>query len=161
MDVHECYAKARALMDEWGLEDWKLRLGTTKTALGRTFSSGVIELSEPLIKVNTWEDTYENCVRHEIAHALAGVHNRHNDVWKHWAQVVGARPRSHDAAVQTSYKWVATCAGCGSEHGRHRRPRNGQRRACAHCCNKYSGGRFDTKYLLVWVDTEQTGVLSS
>ena len=44
--------------------------------------------------------------------------------------------------------WVATCVGCGALHRRARRPARAT--ACAACCRRHAGGRYDARYRLVF-----------
>ena len=38
------------------------------------------------------EEDIKNTILHEIAHAIAGGHNHHNEIWKRCACKLGARP---------------------------------------------------------------------
>ena len=48
----------------------------------------------------------------------------------------------------TAARWRATCPSCGALTGRQRRPT--RRLACADCCRRHAGGRFDARYELAW-----------
>ena len=62
----------------------------------------------------------------------------------------GAEPGLFPAA-----RWVATCPSCGICSGRQRRPT--RRLACADCCRRHAGGRFDPNYELTFERAGDTG----
>jgi predicted SprT family Zn-dependent metalloprotease len=57
-----------------------------------------------------------------------------------WAGGERAGPFGGDAG------WHATCAGCGQAHRRTRRP--SRPTACAACCKRHAGGRYDPRFRL-------------
>lgn len=109
------------------------------------YSTKTITLSEPLTRLND-EDEVWNVILHEVAHAMVGGGHGHDAVWKRQHRALGGTAaRTHNAATPPT-RWVATCASCGGEHGRTKRP--GKPQACAACCKRYAGGRFSQAYVL-------------
>lgn len=47
-------------------------------------------------------------------------------------------------------RFASTCGTCGSRKVTFRRPT--RPKACGACCNKYSKGKFDEKFVLIWTD---------
>lgn len=63
-----------------------------KTSLGvckfnHNMNRYTIQLSENITRLP--ESTIMNTIRHELAHAYAGINNGHNRVWKSWAKLFG------------------------------------------------------------------------
>lgn len=106
-----------------------------------------IELSRPLTALNS-EDTVLNTILHEIAHALAGGRAKHGWRWKLIAAGIGAKPERCAAAdtIKPPGKYNLVCRSCGKRIIRYRRPRRTV--ACAECCNRHAGGRFDARFTL-------------
>ena len=75
----------------------------------------------------------EDTLLHEIAHAIAGVEHRHDEVWKATARKIGCTAeRCHDV-THTLARWIGEC-GCVRRWFRHRlnrRLRGGAR--CLKC----------------------------
>lgn len=71
------------------------------------------------------EEKLRNTILHEIAHALAGCHNGHNEEWKRWCVIVGAKPErcSKDAKTSAEPRWFGKCVCCGYVIKYHRRPK--------------------------------------
>jgi SprT-like family. len=66
----------------------------------------------------------EDTLLHEVAHALVGPRQAHNEVWQHQAILLGARPEpctDPEFTVSTAtYNFILTCPGCGRTWRRHR-----------------------------------------
>jgi predicted transcriptional regulator len=118
---------ARELMGKHGLLDkgWKLEWDESKVYPSSCFDwIKVIRLSVPFAEVNTIETT-RIIILHEIAHALTpGAH--HSKVWELVAQAIGAEPkRCSDpdyGLVMPMFPWTGSCADCGKEFKRTKRP---------------------------------------
>lgn len=94
-------------------------------------------------------------ILHEIAHALTPGHN-HDAVWQTKAVEIGCdgkRCYGFDVRAPGANLYVAACPNCQRivSRERHRKPRP---RACGVCCDAYNGGRFTTRFLLVWRKAE-------
>lgn len=86
----QIYMVARFLMDEYGLQNWTLKLWKMSRAYGRTFyGRKLIKLSSSQINRRPYRHSL-NTVLHEIAHALSPVRG-HGYEWKEMARKVGAR----------------------------------------------------------------------
>jgi predicted SprT family Zn-dependent metalloprotease len=113
---------AERLIKEYGLDDWKFVYDQTKNRIGQCrYSSKEIGYSVHFIK-ETPMDEIEDTIRHEIAHALVGPGNGHNQTWKLKAMIVGANPRSCSEIAQVSAKpnFIVECSKCGKEWERFR-----------------------------------------
>lgn len=92
----------------------------------------------------------ENTLRHEIAHALAGPSHGHDRTWKSLAVKLGAEPTPyHKALLKNRQKYRAVCPHCGHKSYMSRKPK--LKRSCGTC----SHGRYNDKYLLVYVDNPE------
>ena len=107
MNWHEAEQLARTLMAEHGLiaAGWQFAWSRGKKELGccsikeqRHRITGekqqikLIRLSRYLVTMNSDEEVRDT-ILHEIAHALAGVENGHNDKWQAMCRKVGAKPK--------------------------------------------------------------------
>ena len=123
---------ARRLMDEHGLEDWRLVVDRAKKRAGICRSGErTIGLSGPLTALHTQEQVRDT-VLHEIAHALVGPRYGHGPTWQAMAVRVGAAPERclPDDAPSVPGAWVGTCP-AGHSIDRHRRP--GRVSSCREC----------------------------
>ncbi|HYH68527.1 MAG TPA: SprT-like domain-containing protein [Urbifossiella sp.] len=142
---------ATQMMAQNGLTEWQFAFNTNKRRAGvcrypARGRPGRIELSKHYVLRNPAEEVRDT-ILHEIAHALVGHGHGHDEVWKAKCVEVGARPeRCYGEEVEMPRgRWRATCAGCGKEHDRHRRPKQ---LAGWHCrrCGKERGA-------LIWRQT--------
>lgn len=138
--MHDRLAICRSLMDQHGLDAWKLRLSNANTRLGScAYHTQTIRLSRHLLQHNAWEQVRDT-ILHEIAHALVGPRHGHDAVWKAKASVLGATPRSCTRRGEVNMPapgWIAWCPNCRLTAGRyHRRPRRWRsgyvHRPCGH-----------------------------
>lgn len=152
MDLHEAEKLARALMDRHGLFDdgWRFRWGSAKRQIGsvrvrqqrnrrtgRTVTTKTLSLSRPLVRSNS-EAEVRDTILHEIAHAIAGPENGHNEIWKRVCRRIGAKPQRLAGEDVNGIKprYLVTCGQCGRELGRrHRRigPERLRRSYCRAC----------------------------
>ena len=95
----------------------------------------VISLSIPLCVLNDIEPV-KDTILHEIAHALVGNHQGHNNVWKRKCIEIGAKPeRCFDSndAVMPPMRYSATCKGCGKVYGKARMSTNVLTKSYCNC----------------------------
>ncbi|MBI1374282.1 MAG: hypothetical protein GC159_16320 [Phycisphaera sp.] len=139
-------------MTEHGLiaDGWRFAWSNGKRQLGRCQirrrrdpSTGkyveikTIKLSRYLVALNN-DHEVRDTILHEIAHAIAGLKNGHNSVWKAVCRRIGAKPQrlagEHITVVKGRY--VLLCGCCEKELARrHRRirPEALARSYCRHC----------------------------
>jgi predicted SprT family Zn-dependent metalloprotease len=105
-------------------------------------------LSRNLDKAVDFEDT----IRHEIAHAIdveiRGKSN-HDGHWKKICRAIGADDtRLHEGFLnKPKGKYTLTCPNPECDVVVEKYRKFNKRKACGKCCNKYSGGKFDEKYI--------------
>lgn len=147
---------AQQLMRKHGLiqRGWILVWDNAKRRFGQCrHHSRILRLSKPLTSLNLEVDV-RDVILHEIAHALVGPRQGHNQVWKNMCVEIGAKPeRCYDGQkVNTpDARYIATCGGCGNTYKKHKRPDPTTKRACQ--CQRGKG--WDNKVLLTYVDTKQ------
>jgi predicted SprT family Zn-dependent metalloprotease len=79
-------------------------------------------LIEAYCHINS-EELVIDTIKHEIAHALVGFENGHNEIWQAKAIEIGARPNRCKEAVLPPGKWIAICSVCNTLYSYHKRPR--------------------------------------
>lgn len=112
------------------------------------FTKRIITISKVLTTLNE-EARVLNTIRHEVAHALAGWKNGHNNFWRQKAIELGCDgKRCYDSKEVTTVErpYIGKCPNCGYETKRYRR----QRTACSNCCDKYNNGKYLATYAFVW-----------
>lgn len=140
------------LMQQHGLTEdgWQFKWSNAKRQLGRAsirrkkqhhFGPVVeiktISISRHLVELNPASEVRET-ILHEIAHALAGLEHRHDEVWKATCRQIGAKPqRLADEQVRTvKPRYIVRCGTCNKDlQKRHRRVSPGvlNESYCFHC----------------------------
>lgn len=136
-------AMAYELMEKHEIDTiWNFKFDNAKRRVGFcSYRYKTISLSRhfvPLLKEHEIRDT----ILHEIAHALVGKRNGHNNVWKAKALEIGCngqRLYCGEAKVKPKYKGV--CPECGRIIYRHKR----KRISCGKCSKV-----FNPKHEFVW-----------
>lgn len=150
MDLSDAEELARRLIARHLGPEWKFRWDHAKTRLGACHHRDrTISLSQHYVTLNGVAETTDT-ILHEIAHALTPGAG-HGPSWKKAATRLGARPSSRAdprTVVPPAPRWVAICSTCTATLWRYRRPSTPM--ACARCCRRHSGGRFDPSFLLRW-----------
>lgn len=115
---------ADALLAEHALSDWRFRWDHSVRRFGQCrYNLQEIGISRPLADRND-RATVEDCIRHEIAHAIAGIGAGHGTAWKRQCRITGARPvrcYSSDAVINVPMPWRFDCPVCGTVGSRHRK----------------------------------------
>jgi predicted SprT family Zn-dependent metalloprotease len=148
MNASEAVEFAQELAVDYGLRDWKVELDNAVRRFGCCHHSRkLITLSRHLIGLNDQVQVLDT-ILHEIAHALAGPGAHHGPEWKRVARAIGCSAERcySESVIQPSPRYFLRCSHCGHTAKRVRAPR--QKLACGICCSKYSGGRFDPRYIL-------------
>jgi len=146
---------ARALMRAHDLGGWGFRFNNAKKRFGYCDSEQhTLSLSRHYVSLNS-EELVRDVILHEIAHALVGEGNGHNEQWKKVANSIGASPqrcvpnhvkRPRHKVKRLPRKWIGTCPKCSRETRRTRRFNV----ACRQCCKKHNGGKYAEAYAFVW-----------
>lgn len=135
MDTIKAANIALDLMKAHGLEHLSFRYNRRRTTFGIAKflckRPVMIELSEPLVKVND-EATVRDVILHEIAHALAGIDAKHGWQWQIKARSIGCNAERTCGAetVMVPGRYKATCP-CNLSHSMHRAPK--RRLVCRGC----------------------------
>ena len=153
MDIQEAKHLAIAEMNKWGLIDkgWHVSLNTNKRRLGYcSYIREEIGLSRSFVLYNN-ESEVMDTIRHEIAHALAGLGTKHGRLWKLWAKKVGCTSVRATASASTikmpKGKWTLTCKMCGHSSEKHRASKLIKTQARGYYCTRC--GRRSINMLVV------------
>jgi predicted SprT family Zn-dependent metalloprotease len=105
MTLHQAKHKARELMNQHGLSEWKFEFDRAKRRYGLcSYSRKTISLSAHLVPLNSDEETIDT-ILHEIAHALSWIkynHRGHGAIWKMVCRQIGARPERCYSSAKVS-----------------------------------------------------------
>lgn len=147
MKQHGLRGRDRKVVIEWSFEfnRAKQRFGVCKSG------EKVISLSAPIVKLND-DHQVEQCLLHEIAHALAGPGHGHDKVWRAIATSIGddgKRCYDGDAVVTPKGNYIGTCPN-GHEYQRQKTPMLGKVSTCGQCSR-----RFNPLYKIVWKRNEK------
>tara|TARA_Y100000034_G_scaffold125913_1_gene176355 strand:- start:1381 stop:1857 length:477 start_codon:yes stop_codon:yes gene_type:complete len=145
MELQAAQNLAMRLMKEHGVTDdgWRFEWSRGKKTLGQasakrnqttgTLYNKRIKLSYYHAALND-EDTVRGTILHEIAHALAGIHNKHNHVWRAWCRRVGAEPKQYDTTSNVpAPKYLTVCPVHGTLSKNYRRRTTLHRVFCRKC----------------------------
>ncbi|MFY4731213.1 SprT-like domain-containing protein [Nitrospira sp. BLG_2] len=135
MNTTDAATLARSLMIEHGVGDWAFEFDRAKKRAGCCkHRKHMLTLSSYYIQNNSDEDI-KDTILHEIAHAIAGPKQGHNEVWKTICRKIGARPiRCYGSHVDMPKgRWQAKCPTCKQEFHCHRKPKNHKNRYCRAC----------------------------
>jgi predicted SprT family Zn-dependent metalloprotease len=166
MNLQEAERLARELMAQYLSPAWSFGWGNKSRSAGTTeYGPKRIVLHRPFVALNE-RPLVEDTIRHEIAHALCKPNAGHGPAWKAMARRVGAVPRasrSHgdDGLVAPPGKYVGTCPNCKETVTRCKKTPKMFRIACAKCCRRYNGGRFDARFKFVWRETSAAAQLNA
>lgn len=131
--------KARQLMDQHGLQEWKLKIDNAKKRLGCCwYNRKTISLSKRHIQVSN-EELVIDTVLHEIAHALVGRGHGHDSVWQNMCLKIGAKPnacKEVEESFNDDAPYVAKCEPCNKKWFKYRKPPERCSYSCPRCRNK-------------------------
>lgn len=134
MTINEAEQLALNLMDQHGLiqDGWTFDFTNRKHQLGVCYyDKKHIALSKHHVLADTDEDVNDT-ILHEIAHALVGPDNGHNNLWKKKAKSIGCNGnRCKESRIK--YKYIAQCPVCHYEYPAHRRTAG----SCGRCSDTY------------------------
>lgn len=137
---------ARSLMNQHGLNDWRLTFGSAQRTAG-TCKYGTRTLNFSRVIMDQFSDAERlNTILHEIAHALAGHAAGHGPEWRRVARSIGcdARRTYSGKSVQTNYKWLGTCP-----NGHTIKKLRLTARSTGSSCPKCSP-RYDARFVFRW-----------
>lgn len=129
----------------WGFK-WssgKQRLGCAQIRKARDRQTGKtrtlksILISRHLVELNS-DEVIRDVILHEIAHALAGIKNGHNHVWRETCEKIGAKPQrlAGEEVAVVAARYAIVCGVCEEQLAtRHRRstPKHLDAAYCKHC----------------------------
>ncbi len=133
MTKQEFTVLARQEMSRFALSGWSFAFDNAKVIFGRCyFYNKKITMSLPLFEANKTNNFIQvwDTLLHEMAHALAFIHDNHHQhgkEWKEWCVKVGAKPQRcyTDAEVTAvTHKYHLVNSKTGEVAGKyHRKPR--------------------------------------
>ena len=137
MNIEEALTLGNELLRKHQLnwEGWTLNTNRRVKTVGLCWHGRkTIEISEPYIQFNP-EHLIRGTLLHEIAHALVGPKQAHNEIWVAKALEIGA-PTNRCAEVETVLpkgRWFCICSKCGRRYERHKRPSMVKTYRCIPC----------------------------
>lgn len=158
MEIKDAFNLGTKLMMQHNLlqSGWMFEFDNAKRRFGCCdYRAKTISLSKSLVELNT-EERVKNTILHEIAHALVGRGQGHNNVWKRKAIEIGCdgnRCYTDEDTTIVQGKYKATCPKCNHVHHKHRKPKN--RTSCGKCSKV-----FDNERLLVFYLTKSSNILN-
>lgn len=143
-ELEQVRERANALIATHLDDGWTFAFDNAKRRAGLCdYAARRISMSRYLT-VRYDDDTNEQTLLHEIAHALCGPAAGHGAQWKRVARAIGCRgDRTIPGQGMTDLApWVGVCP-AGHTAYRHRRPTRVT--SCARCSR-----RFDDRYVITW-----------
>lgn len=137
MTEHPIYAEAISLMNLHSLTDkgWRFEISTHKTFVGMCYHDRRVIAYSACFLSNSPEEITDTLL-HEIAHALVGPGQGHNETWKHMARFIGAKGNRCAEGVPTaSPNYLIKCIPCGWTEERFRLRKSMHSATCATCGN--------------------------
>ncbi len=121
MKQFEIESLAFRLMYRYGLYNWgwKFRFHRSKKISGLCNYKNKIISGSKFILIGSDETIIRNTLLHEIAHALVGQGNGHNEIWREKFIKIGG-----DGEIKSFYKkptFIAKCEECTNTFHCHRR----------------------------------------
>ena len=134
---------ANELLVEYNLSSrWRFVWISSKMTIGECdFKERTIALSSIYVEYNR-KTEWEDVLRHEIAHAIAGNKAGHGPKWKRVCEKVGAKPIRCVEFHNIPYRYVGVCPDCSFRFGFHRKIFEMEKRTCSDC-----------KKPILWKDT--------
>lgn len=152
MDLRAVKSLARQLMNLHGLQAWEFAFDHAFRRFGCChYRKQKITLSRRLASLNN-ENQVKDTILHEIAHAITFLKDNQRGHGRHWrarCREVGCNPQrcyNSDTVAAPKSKWSLVCPKCGHTVTRHRIRK---KLACSRCCNTYSGGKWDARFVFV------------
>lgn len=101
---------------------------------GQVIETKTIKLSRYLVALND-ESEVRDTILHEIAHAIAGLNNGHNEVWRAVCRQVGARPErlAGEEVAVVPHLLELVCGHCGNVVAKRHRRMNAERLKHCYC----------------------------
>lgn len=149
MNLNDAEELAKKLINEYA-PGWGFKWDNAKTMIGRChYDRSAISLSRPLT-LRADVTTIDDIIRHELAHAKAGIGIGHGPKWRLWAYALGATPSACITDVEPlPGAWIGTCPLCGYQVERHRLMKKVKATgACVPCCTQQ--GRYVAAARLAW-----------
>ena len=146
MELQEIQKLGEQLLIKHNLSNWRFEFDNAKRRYGCCkFRNKTITLSKHISPLRKKEDIVDT-ILHEIAHAIVGPRNGHNDIWRKKAIEIGCNGERCGDDVRLEGKWVGVCPN-GHTSSRHRKPK--YRVSCGKCSNVRI---FDVKYLITYTE---------
>lgn len=139
---------AYELMHQYNLLEtgWQFYFNDNRSRLGvcKEYNKS-IELSIWHVNNSPFESV-KNTLLHEIAHAIVGCRNQHNNVWRNKAIEIGCNGE-RCGHMNAPYKYTAVCNNCEKTFQVNKRGN----KACGYCCKRLNSGRYAEEFKLSFV----------
>ncbi len=141
---------------------WNSRL---RSSAGRFFPGSrkflsqvppAIEVASYLLEEGNREALIRDTMAHEMIHYWLWVrHKPYGHTDEFWTKMTEMGVSRYNPVPRVRpYRYLYRCAGCGKDFPARRKLGN---LACADCCQKHSGGRYDARFRLALVRTLARG----
>jgi predicted SprT family Zn-dependent metalloprotease len=132
-DEDEVLKLGNSYLKTYNLKGWKFNLDRSKKRAGAcNFIKKKITVSTHF-SVKCSFDVLKNAILHEIAHAIVGQGNGHNDIWKKKALEIGCDGKRCHLIEFTEGKYVKYCPkGCWKIE-MHKKPHAKRQALCKKC----------------------------
>jgi SprT-like family len=119
---------------EFKLEGWNLKKDHAKTRLGQTnFTRKHISISSYFLRGSSCDHkAIRNTVLHEISHALVGMKNGHNKIWKEMAISIGCDGKVYQKMDAPPPNYLLHCSNKCFQKEYYRKPKN-EGKICSNC----------------------------
>lgn len=138
---------ANEFMAEYNLLDkgWQFYFNDNRSRLGvcKEYNKS-IELSIWHVNNSPLEEV-KNILLHEIAHAIVGCRNMHNNVWRAKAIEIGCNGE-RCGIMNAPKKYTGICPNCERTITTNRR----LDRACGVCCRRFAGGQYSHVFKFIY-----------
>ena len=152
MEIIKAEKLAKQLMKENGV-NYDIRFSNRYTTRfgSCNWRLGIITLSSKLVEMNN-ENAVKDVILHEIAHALTPKEG-HNKVWKKVAMEIGCNGKRcyerNEVITPERKEYVYECPNCKKRMVMHKKIYT---LACKSCCEKFSNGKYDRKFIIKLLD---------
>ena len=102
---------ADSKLKDFNLSDWSICFDNAKRRAGAcVYNKKELSFSVHFLRNSSQKEVHDTLL-HEIAHALVGPKNGHNDIWKKKAMEIGCSAKVYQDYEFSKPKWIKFCSG--------------------------------------------------